>query len=84
MMGLSLRVIVALMFASGPRNQINCAALANESGELPVNLEPDWRSCRNRMDEHGVDNIDGAGSRVGHSVKVAVSAPRSRSKLWVG
>jgi len=29
------------MFASGPRNQRNCAALANESGELPVNLEPE-------------------------------------------
>ena len=28
------------MFASG-RNQRNCAALANESGELPVNLEPE-------------------------------------------
>ena len=39
---------------AGPRNQRNCAALANESGELPVNLEPDWRSCRNRMDQHGV------------------------------
>ena len=45
------------MFASGPRNQRNCAALANESGELPVNLEPDWRSCRYRMNEHGVDYI---------------------------
>jgi len=65
------------MFASRPRNQRNCAALANESGELPVDLEPDWRSSRNRMDEH----IEWGWFARWPFVKAAVSVPRNRSKL---
>ncbi len=39
------------MFASGPRNQRNCAALANERGKFSMNIEPDGRTCGKRMDE---------------------------------